>query len=34
MSDTVREQILAIRGMGLTNMFDLHAVKGIAFEMG
>ena len=34
MSNTVREQILAIRGTGLTNMFDLHAVQRIAFEMG
>ena len=34
MSNTVRNQILAIRGTGLTNMLDIHAVQRIAFEMG
>ena len=34
MSDIVRNQILAIRGTGLTNMFDIHAVQRIALEMG
>ena len=34
MSNTVRNQILAIRGTGLTNMLDIHSVQRIAFEMG
>ena len=34
MSNTVREQILAIRNTGLTNMLDVHMVQKIAFEMG
>lgn len=34
MSNTVREQILAIRGTGLTNMLDVNMVQRIAFEMG
>ena len=33
MSDKVREQILAIRATGLTNMFDTIVVQRIAFEM-
>lgn len=33
MSDTVREQILAIRETGLTNMFDIKTVQSIAFIM-
>ena len=33
MSDTVREQILAVRETGLTNMFDKNAVQCIAFAM-
>lgn len=32
MTDTIREQILAIRATGLTNMFDVHAVQRLAFE--
>ena len=32
MNDTVREQILAIRGTGLTNMLDIYKVQQIAFE--
>lgn len=34
MTDTIREQILAIRAEGVTNMFDTHAVQRIAFEKG
>lgn len=33
MKDKVREQILAIRDTGLTNMFDVNMVQRIAFEM-
>ena len=33
MTDAVREQILAVRDTGLTNMFDLNAVQRIAYEM-
>ena len=29
---TVKEQILAIRDTGLTNMFDVNAVQRLAFE--
>jgi hypothetical protein len=32
MSEKVREQILAIRDTGLTNMFDIHVVQRLAFE--
>lgn len=34
MTDKMREQILAIRDTGLTNMFDLNAVQRLAFERG
>lgn len=34
MDQNVREQILSIRNMGLTNMFDLPAVQRLAFERG
>lgn len=34
MSDTVREQILAIRDTGLTNMFDVLTVQRLAFDRG
>ena len=34
MTDTIREQILAIRAEGSTNMFDTHTVQRIAFEKG
>lgn len=34
MSETVREQILAVRSTGLTNMFDVKNVQRIAFEAG
>lgn len=33
MSDKVREQILAVRDTGLTNMFDINAVQRIAHDM-
>ena len=33
MNKKVKEQILAVRDTGLTNMFDLNAVQRIAFEM-
>ena len=32
MTDTIREQILAIRATGLTNMFDVDMVQRLAFE--
>ena len=32
MTDTVREQILAIRDTGLTNMFDINTVQRLAYE--
>ena len=34
MTDKVKEQILAIRDTGLTNMFDLNAVQRLANERG
>lgn len=34
MQNKVREQILAVRDSGLTNMLDIHAVQRIAFEKG
>ena len=33
MDSRVKEQILAIRNTGLTNMFDTHAVQRIAYNM-
>ena len=33
MSEKVKEQILAVRKTGLTNMFDLNAVQRIAYDM-
>lgn len=33
MDSKVKEQILAIRNTGLTNMFDTHAVQRIAYNM-
>lgn len=33
MNKKIREQILAVRDTGLTNMFDIHAVQRIAYEM-
>ena len=32
MDDKVKEQILAIRDTGLTNMFDLPVVQRLAYE--
>ena len=34
MTDKVREQILAIRGTGLTNMFDISMVQRLAYDRG
>lgn len=34
MTDEVRNQILAIRDTGLTNMFDVSTVQRIANDMG
>lgn len=34
MNDKIKEQILVIRNIGITNMFDIIAVQRIAFEMG
>lgn len=33
MTDKIKEQILAIRDTGLTNMFDVNEVQRIADEM-
>ncbi len=32
MTDTIREQILAIRDSGRTNMFDVNTVQRLAYE--
>ena len=32
MTDEIREQIMAIRDSGLTNMFDLNTVQRLAYE--
>ena len=34
MSEKVRNQILAIRASGLTNMFDVNMVQRLAFDRG
>lgn len=34
MTETIREQILAIRDTGLTNMFDIPMVQRLAFDRG
>ena len=34
MTDTIRDQILAIRDTGLTNMFDIPMVQRLAYERG
>ena len=34
MTNMIREQILAVRDTGLTNMFDVPAVQRIAFDLG
>ena len=33
MNQKIKEQILAVRDTGLTNMFDVKAVQRIAYEM-
>ena len=33
MDENIKRQILAVRDTGLTNMFDIHAVQRIAYEM-
>lgn len=33
MKDKIKEEIIAVRDTGLTNMFDINAVQRIAFEM-
>lgn len=33
MTDKIKEQILAIRKTGITNMFDIRVVQRIAYEM-
>ena len=32
MTDTIRDQILAIRDTGLTNMFDIPMVQRLAYD--
>ncbi len=32
MTEEIREQIMAIRDSGLTNMFDIKAVQRLAYE--
>lgn len=34
MTETIREQILAIRDTGLTNMFDIPVVQRLAMDRG
>ncbi|MBP3805266.1 MAG: DUF5049 domain-containing protein [Oribacterium sp.] len=34
MDAKIREQILAVRDTGRTNMFDINAVQRIAYELG
>ena len=34
MTEKVKEQILAIRDTGLTNMFDIPTVQRLAYERG
>lgn len=34
MTQTIKEQILAIQDTGLTNMFDLPMVQRLAFDRG
>ena len=33
MNEKVKEQLLAVRETGLTNMFDLNAVQRIAYDI-
>ncbi len=32
MTETIKDQILAVRNTGLTNMFDVNAVQRLAYE--
>ena len=32
MTETIKDQILAVRDTGLTNMFDVNAVQRLAYE--
>ena len=32
MTETIKEQIIAIRNTGLTNMFDVNMVQRLAYE--
>jgi hypothetical protein len=34
MTEKIKEQVLAVRNTGLTNMFDVNAVQRIAYDMG
>lgn len=34
MTKKIKQQILAIRQTGITNMFDIHTVQTLASEMG
>jgi len=34
MDEKIKEQIIAIRDTGLTNMFDVNAVQRLAFDRG
>ena len=34
MTEKIKEQLLAVRDTGLTNMFDCRAVQSIAHELG
>ena len=34
MTEKIKEQILAVRDTGLTNMFDVNTVQRIAYDMG
>ena len=34
MTEQIKEQILAIRKTGITNMFDIHMVQQLADKMG
>ena len=34
MTDAIREQIMAIRDSGLTNMFDIKTVQRLAYDTG
>jgi len=34
MNEKIREQLMAVRSGGKTNMLDIHAVQRIAFDSG